>query len=326
MSSDPEKIKEEMQKEELQRIKLENAERKVNMTKSEAETRKIEQAITNEEIKTTSLEKNVAANQQKAAVAKQKLYLSFWTKIISGIWTVVSSFFSSIAGFFSIIFKDLSPYIALAIVIMVFVGALSTRVGTGGWGYPSYTNRFRSPDVPRPSFEWLQKWFTPGYKIRSLLNYFNGNVKSIRRPIEKYGRCDNVEWQHTGGSGSGLCVRTYAPKDIEWSLGPGKIQDLSKLPKNISDTMTKNGQKLTVYIPWAAQGPFYVPQCSKAYFKVLDSNGNEQQESAAYLLKDNGLTCERVVKESKKYGVMYRPVGSTDLTDFASEKDPKCNA
>lgn len=303
----------ELEKAQMRKLELENAalEAKLDLMSKQGEA--MEQDMVNKRVQATAAE-------TKATMAQKTVSLAYTTTITKGIWTFLSFIFSSIGGLFKILLRDLSPYIALFIVILVFIGLFSARSSRS-----SSNSRYRSPNAPKPPFQWL-RFFTPSYKVRSMFNYFNGNVKNIKRPIEKYGRCDNVEWQHNGGSASGLCVRTYAPKDIEWSLGPDKIQDLKRLPKQLSDKLTKDGQKMKIYIPWAEQGPFYVPQCSKAYFKVLDASGNEKKENASYLLKDNGLTCERVTKESKKYGVMYRPIGATNRFDFASEQNPKCSA
>jgi hypothetical protein len=304
----------EITKAQARKLELENAALEAKLDLMSKQSEAMDQDMVNKRIE-------ASAAETKAAMATKSVSLAYWSTIIKGVWTFISSILSSIGSVFKVILRDLSPYLALFIVIIVFLGGLSLLAGGGGRSQ----SRYRSKDAPKEPYAWL-RWFSPGYKIRSLFNYFKGNVKSIKRPIEKYGRCDNVEWQHTGGSGSGLCVRSYAPKDIEWNLGSDKIQDLKRLPKELSDKLTKDGQKLKIYIPWAEQGPFYVPQCSKAYFKVLDSSGNEQKESAAYLLKDNGLTCERVTKESKKYGVMYRPIGAKNKFDFASEENPKCSA
>lgn len=298
----------ELAKAQARKLELENANLESKLEVMSKQSAAIDEDITNKRIQTSAAE-------TKAYVAKKDVSMRWWSGIFSAIW----SFLSSIGKVFLVLLRDLSPYIALAIVIIVFIIIFSTGSSSRP-ANPRYANR----NAPRSSSYNIFGWLSPGYKVRSMMNYFNGNVKSIQRPIEKWGRCDNMEWQHMGGNGSGLCVRTYKPKDIEWSLSPDKIPDLKKLPKTVSDKITNNGERLKIYIPWAEQGPFYVPQCSKAYFKTLASDGTEKQVSATHLLKDNGLTCERMSFTAEKYGVSYRPVGSKKLDEYASDSNPQC--
>lgn len=296
----------ELAKAQARKLELENAKLEAQLEMMSKQSTALDEDMVNKRVEST-------AEETKAYVQKKNISMRWWHGIASAIWT----FLSAIGRTFLVLLRDLSPYIALAIVIIVFI-IIFTSSGSSRPANP----KMASPQAPKPpsyGFGW-----SPGYKVRSVFNYFNGNVKSIQRPIEKWGRCDNREWQHMGGNGAGLCVRTYKPKDIEWSLSPDKIPDLKRLPKVLSDKITNNGDKLRIYIPWAEQGPFYVPQCSKAYFKTLATDGTEKQVSATHLLKDNGLTCERMSFASQKYGVLYRPVGSKKLDDIASEANPKC--
>ena len=137
------------------------------------------------------------------------------------------------------------------------------------------------------------------------------------------GRCDDVEWRQTAG---GLCAKTYAPKNIRWVFDLDKLQDVDKLPEEKKKEITSNGEKLQVYIPWSQQGTFYVPQCSRAYFMVKDKDGVEQPVSASYLFVDKGLNCQRVEHDSTEYHVTYRPKGTRNKFDFATESNPKCDA
>jgi len=131
-----------------------------------------------------------------------------------------------------------------------------------------------------------------------------------------YGRCDQVTWRELGGDGrAGLCARTYAPKDINWVMDTDKMPDMNRIPEEMYQKVTKNGRRLQVTIPWALQGTFYVPQCSKAVF----GDG----ESAADLLKDEGMACRKKEVTVPTYTERYRVKG--DAVDaYTSEKDPKC--
>lgn len=299
---------EKLAKEQLRKLELENADLQASLSLKEAQIERERTQNTTEKVKADAIE-------TQAKVAKKKLSLAFWTSILKGVW----KFLAIIGNFLKIFLRDLSPYLALIAIIVLIIVLLGTKKKS------SKPKNSKNKNGTSTSKSKSGGFFTPGYKIRSMFNYFNGNVRSIKRPVEKYGRCDNMEWQHTGGNAAGICVRTVAPKDIEWNAGPDKIPELAKLPKIIKDSITKDSQRSTIYIPWAEQGPFYVPQCSKAYFKVYDKDGKETKESADYLFKDNGLTCERIVKESSKYGISYRPRDSRgNLMNFASEDDPKC--
>ena len=260
------------------------------------------------------------ASADQAAMAKKRYSLAFVSTLVKAIWSVLAA----IGNFLKVFLRDLSPYIALLLVILFIIWAFGSRSGGSG---RSSRNRATRSNAMRSSnlFGWT-KVFMPSYRARSIFNFFKGNPKSIARPIERFGRCDNAEWQHRGGDGAGLCVHTLTPKDIEWTLSDDKISDLRKLPQKLKSVATKNNQKLKIYIPWAAQGPFFLPQCSLAYFKVMDDNGVERKEDASYLLRDNGMTCERIVRESAKFGVAYRPRDSENKRDFATEGNPKCNA
>lgn len=301
-------VSDELAKAQARKIELENANLEAKLELMSKQTDVINEDLVNKRVQSSAAE-------TKAEMAKKQVSMRFWSGILGGVWR----FFGAIGRIFLVILRDLSPYIALAIVIVVFIIIFNSGSSSRPPN-PKYSN----PNAPRPSYGGPFGWLTPGYKVRSMLNYFNGNVKSIQRPIEKWGRCDNMEWQHTGGNGAGFCVRTYKPKDLEWSLSPDKIPDLKRLPKTISDNITNNGEKLKIYIPWAEQGPFYVPQCSKAYFRTLAADGTEKQLPATHLLKDNGLTCERMSFTSEKYGVSYRPIGSKNLNNYASSSNPQC--
>lgn len=234
-------------------------------------------------------------------------------KLITAVVDRIGKLLKPILDILEILFRELAPYIALIMIILLIIWAFSSS------GSKSSSSQKRGQSSTSSS--WWPKWLQPNYKLKQLFN-FNSKVNSIGRPIEKTGRCDNIEFQDMDG----LCPRTYAPEDTKWAISVSKIPELEKLPDDLYKKYTKDGDKLLVYIPWEAEGTFYVPKCSKAYFKVKDDNGQEQKESASYLFKDNGLTCERVTKTSTSYGAKYRPINSTNKIDYASESNPKCSS
>jgi hypothetical protein len=254
----------------------------------------------------------------------------------SQIWknrlTAVGNAIVAVVKPLGMILRDLSPYIALAIVFMIMAGALRG----GKLRAPQPFRKLQIMNKTKSTWQKFKAWFKkqlqifmPGYKLRALsriLNPFAADVPSNPRPIETYGRCDNTEWRQTGGNKAGLCVRTYKPDKVTWTLDVDKMPELSKLPTPMTKELQKNGERLQIYIPWALQGTFYVPQCSKAYFVETDKDGKQVQTPAAHLLKDKGLSCERLEKASTQYGVTYRPKSSQNKYDIATKDDPKCTA
>jgi hypothetical protein len=262
-------------------------------------------------VKAVAAEADTVSKEKAVAALKSAVSAKIWKNI----WDRISNIFKALWDVLKYILRDLSPYIALIIVILLIIGTSMRRPR------PTYNNGRRNP--PRLTF-W-DKWFTPSYNVRSMLRMFSGSPPSASRPKEIYGRCDNVEWQHTGGNGSGLCVKTYKPETISWTFDTDKMPELNKIPSKLYDSMNYSS-KMQVFIPWAEEGTFFVPKCSGAYFKELDENGNEKKTPAGYLFDDKGLICQRVEKNSKQYGTAYRPKTSDNLYDFASEGNPKCDA
>ncbi len=254
---------------------------------------------------------NLKAQQNRVKI--QELDLKKWKS-----WgTILKVIVSPITGLVKFIVRDLSPYLALIFFVFLIILLFSS--------YKSPKKRL-DPRFSKPKKPSFLDSILPTYQFRQYANYFNTKVNSTERPKEINGRCDHIVWKQEGGSGnSGLCSRTYMPETIKWTINVDKLPELGSLPDGLYKDATANGDKLIVYIPWAVNGPFYVPQCSGAYFKIQQPDGTTKQESASNLLKDNGLTCERYVKESTSYTVQYRPKGSADLYDFATEENPKCN-
>lgn len=289
-------IQDELSKAQLALLKTKQMDYAASAEMKDAMTQKVELDAANQNIKT--------------ATEKQLVNGMLWDKF----WKRIGGILSSIGSAFKVVFRDLSPYIALIFVILLLIWVSRKsrlpNMGSGG--------RMRPPKLT-----WFDKYFLPSYQIRSLTNMFAGDPPGADRPKEVNGRCDNIEWQDAGGSGSGLCAKTYKPDVVSWTFDTDKMPEINKLPAALSDRLNVTS-RMQVFIPWEAQGTFYVPQCSKAYFKEMDSNGNEITTDASYLFEDKGLVCKRVEKASTKYGTAYRPKGTKDLYNYATEDDPKC--
>lgn len=280
-------------------------------------------------------EKQMEAIEKTAAVAKQRANTSsseVATKFRLMRLRMFGSFIKNVATFFrnlmrplGIILKDLSPYIALFVVIMVlFYGY---RFGTPRLNFGSSSKRrddaFRKMKNRWQRFKdwWADKLgvLAPGHRYRALLRMLNplaGHFKKLPRPMMVHGRCDNMTWRELGGDGrSGMCASTYSPKDIQWVMDADKMPELSRMPENLYNDVTNGGKKLQVTIPWALQGTFYVPQCSKAQF----ADGT----SAGGLFKDDGMACRKKEVQVPTYGKRYR-VKNKSVDDYASEAKPKC--
>lgn len=257
-----------------------------------------------EEKKKNREEARAKAEQQHVKNREYRL------RLFNVITNKIGKLLEPILEIIKILLRELAPYIALVLIILLIIWAFSSSGSSSSKGSKSSSY----------SGGWWPKWLTPNYKFKQLFNYFNTKINSTARPKEAGGRCDNLNFSDK----MGLCPRTYAPEETKWTIDVDKIPELNKLPDDLFKKYTNNSEKLIVYIPWAPQGTFYVPQCGKAYFKVTNSKGIETTANADYLFKDNGLTCDRVTKTSTSYGSKYRPRDATDKQDYASEKDPKC--
>lgn len=253
-----------------------------------------------------SAAKNAASNVTKNRV---EIAMTFIKPIFGAIWKIVIT-----------LLRDLSPYIAFAIVIivliMLFRGATSSGSNTGG--------------TSQDNSAWgkIKSALEPNYQIRAFFSGLNFTRKDpyIPRRMIQSGRCDNYEWLETGGDGQdGLCVKTYKPETIRWVLDTDRMPELSKMPEDIAIRLKSGGEMLQVFIPWEQEGTFYVPQCDQAYYVSTDDNGKEVHIPATKLLEDNGLTCKRKEYTSKKYTTYrYRPVNAKDKTQFATQENPMC--
>lgn len=257
-------------------------------------------------------EKSVLAQEKardsdtKTSEARQKL--------LTRIGVLLSKIFKPVTGLVRLIVRDLAPYIALIIFIVLIILIIVYAAKP-------------SAKAPNPQYKPPDYWAEYSPLLKKYLNYFNTKINSTDRPKEVTGRCDMMEWKQEGGAGnSGLCTRVYSPDTIRWTFDVDKFPDLTSLPEDMYQSITANGDRLTMYIPWSVEGSFYVPMCSQAYFKIQNPDGTVTNDnSASKLLKDNGMSCERLVKDSMSYTIRYRPKNSNNLYNYASEDDPKCS-
>lgn len=280
------------------------------------------------EKQTEAIEKTTAIAQQQAnastsAVNRKFFYIQL--RMIGQFIKNVATLIRNLLKPLGIILKDLSPYIALALVIYLLF-----------WGYTHGAPKLkfgesskRRDDVfkkQKTRWERFRDWLgerlaflAPGHRYRQILRMLNplaGTFKKLPRPVMPHGRCDDVNWRELGGDGrAGLCARTNAPKDLQWIMDTDKMPELGRLPNALYAKATNGGKKLQVTIPWALQGTFYVPQCAKATF----ADG----APAGGLFKDEGMACRRLEVRVPTYGQMYRVKGGA-LDDYATASDPKC--
>lgn len=236
----------------------------------------------------------------------------------------VGLFIKNIARPLGIVAKDLSPYIALAIVIAIVFMGLSPRLNLN---LPLNSGAQRVFNSVKTPFQRIRDWFrnffsflAPGYRIRrffALFSFLGGKPKALPRPKMVNGRCDNASWRELGGDGApGLCGRTTKPKDITWNFDTEKMPDMAKLPEAVYQKYAAGGKKMQVSIPWAVQATFYVPQCSKATF----ADGS----SAAGLFVDDGMACRKREVAAPVYRPKDRPKNAKERDDYADEKNPRC--
>ncbi len=188
---------------------------------------------------------------------------------------------------FGTLLKDFSPYLVLLIIILLFIGlaAAPSRKNRPGRKLPTSSGT----KIKNGLKKLLEKLF-PTTALRRWFNPF-GKVETIPR-TQNGGRCDNMGWRQQNDPsepyGGGLCTRTFDPKPYEWQIDTSKNPDYDKLPGKIQTMLT--GEKTKVYIPYAKQATFYVPQCNDAYYIVGDEK-KKFADDGTPLLVDNGLSC-----------------------------------
>lgn len=275
-----------------------------------------------------ALQKNAATQARSVDVAESRVTseirarrLNMLGSLLKNIGILIKNLLKPIG----IILRDLSPYIALAVVIIVLF--FGWRIGRDKKKRSNLSKQrdkiFNSVKTRWQRFvDWFGGLFSfaiPGHYWRTIVRMMNplaGSFTKLPRPRMIHGRCDQVLWRELGGDGQpGLCARTYAPKDMNWVMDTDKMPDMNRLPEKLYEKVTNNGRKLQVTIPWALQGTFYVPQCSKAVF----ADGT----SAAGVLKDEGMACRKKEVTVPTFKERYRVKGGA-MDAYATEADPKC--
>lgn len=242
----------------------------------------------------------------------------------------IRSFFS---GFGGPIWRDFSPYLVLIIIILIFIGFSKfpikkpnmSRLKPKSWWvrFKIYVALMIEKVFPVATF---RRWFNP-----------MGKVETIDR-TKNSGRCDNMEWRQLVDRrepyGGGFCIKTHVPKPFVWNIDPKKLPEYERLPEKLRNSITKNGRKMQIFIPYEKQATFYVPQCDKAYYKDLDANGQEVNvllsSENAQVLRDNGLTCSLIEKQANQlkgnsaFRAKYRRTEHNTSQD--RDKTFKCSA
>jgi len=244
------------------------------------------------------------------------------------------------------LWRNIAPYVALAIVIIVAVSFLK---GGGKKSNNSRQNRGRNPfsglgrtirNAERTvekdtvlAFKWtrkifrriikfFEKLFHPLYQITQFFNLFSGGAHSknvFDRTQIQSGRCDNINWLETTDEGKkGVCDIAKHPTDLTWNLDTSQTPEYFELPQSRKSQLDIYN---TVKIPWDVnpEASFYVPQCEKAYYpKTCTKNGICIK---ADMFEDLGLTCKA---KNDKLPTQY-PIGSdTESHSFDDATTKKC--
>lgn len=171
----------------------------------------------------------------------------------------------------------ISHYIALIIVIMLLFGLLY---------WTSSSSRRRNNQGQKRRRNWFDRLFPNKYKASLLANRIVGGDIATEPRETIVGRCDNVQYQESGN----LCVNTKVPDPIMWDLQ--SLDELGQIPQSLRDRLTKDGALLKVFIPWEANGSFFIPNCNKAYYL----NGDK-----SFLLIDDGFQCNKASFEKMTF-------------------------
>jgi hypothetical protein len=192
----------------------------------------------------------------------------------------VETILKPLKGVFDFMFDrkyPISHYIALIIVIMLLLGLLF---------WASNSSRRRNNQGQKRRRNWFDRLFPNKYKASLLANRIVGGDIATEPRETIIGRCDNVQYQESGN----LCINTKVPDPIMWDLQ--SLDELGQIPQSLRDRLTKDGVLLKVFIPWEANGSFFVPNCNKAYYL----NGEK-----SFLLIDDGFQCNKASFEKMTF-------------------------
>lgn len=211
------------------------------------------------------------------------------------------------------ILKDLSPYIVLVLVIVLFIMLVR---GTFGKTIRRVDKK-RAQAFSKAKSRWkrfiawikaklapIRKFVTPGYKMRlffQMIMPFGSENKGIPRQRIQSGRCDNMRWIQLNANDApqldldgekGYCFSAIRPENIEWSIEPSKIPDFFDLPQNVQKGLQS---RMKIVIPFDQESSikngntFFIPRCDKAYYKDLKTP--DGQRVPAPLLDELGTSC-----------------------------------
>lgn len=295
-------------------------------TKTQAEVAKVAAA----DLQAQSLKHAADAQEHLASTKASEARFEKVRKILTMIGSFIKNFISIFGKGFAILWYRLSGYVAILLVIWFLFVFLPNLKKSKRSQRRHPKDRKKLPWYTR-FMMWITKLLkkifpTSSMSAFSRWNPMSSKTPSIPRPLLGSGRCDNVTWKETGTDGSsGFCTKTYQPERIKWLMELDRMPELAKLPEELQKKITRNGDKLQVYIPYAQQGTFYVPQCSQAYTVSKDKNGVEKQESAGKLFEDTGLACLRKELSSFKLseGMVYRAKNASNLM-VTSASNLKC--
>lgn len=155
-----------------------------------------------------------------------------------------------------------------------FFGSLGSRIKSF---FKTFFGPFLSLLTPSPSMRATMGMFNP----------YGASTPSIKRN-QSGGRCDDLTFASKGGK----CYSTVRPADISWKIDNTQLNESVLLP---DEEQSKINDLKPIIIPWEVNASFYMPRCDKAHFE------GTREGSAAYLYKDNGLSCSLQEKTSTKY-------------------------
>jgi hypothetical protein len=136
-----------------------------------------------------------------------------------------------------------------------------------------------------------------GYRFRSLRMSETSKKQGGTSRNTISGRCDMLNWMEKGN----FCIKTTYPKPIRWILSEDKMPELSDIPAKLKDSITNNGNKLVIDIPYSKIGTKFIPDCDKMkYYDGTKVTGLLKQKD-----KKSDM-CMIVEKKSKKYKDQYK--------------------
>lgn len=219
---------------------------------------------------------------------------------------------SNASVFFLSFLKDLSPYLVLALIIIVVIilakGAKRSNVQSD----PKKLSVFNQAKTrTQRIISWIKEKIAlvlsklmPGYQLRMMFSMIGGPKYSNVVPREqvKSGRCDNYRWIQLDKNNNividsdgqeGRCFSAIRPKNIEWELDISKTPEFYELPEA---RQTQLKPKMKIVIPYDTEdsikdgNTFFIPRCDRAYY----GDDPTKKVPINQVLEDAGTTCRMV--------------------------------